>query len=127
MHQTIPLLTLPHDWQTAINQAIQQLNRAGLQVMRSFDLHTARVAHTDCTCPHHGTAQCDCQMVVLLVYDQENPPVSLVAHGRDQETHFALVETPQQSPQTELQRTIRNALKPDTFIRLNQAPWGNVT
>ena len=37
-------------------------------------------------------------MAVLLVYCQECPPVTLVAHGHDGKTHIALVDTPEQRP-----------------------------
>ena len=50
---------------TWLNQSLLQ---SGLRVLRTFDLHDARLGLHDCTCPNHGTEKCDCQMVVLLVY-----------------------------------------------------------
>jgi hypothetical protein len=48
------------------------LARRGYSLMRSFDLQTVRARHSEgCACPHHGTAECTCQYVVLLAY----PPV----------------------------------------------------
>jgi hypothetical protein len=35
-------------------------------------------------------------MVILLVYEEGQKPVSLVAHGRDSRTWFDLVESPDQ-------------------------------
>lgn len=116
MYQSTPLLTLSTDWQTAIAWAIAQLDRAGLQVRRSFDLLAARAAHLDCSCPYHGTELCDCQMVVLLVYDQRNPPATLVAHSRDGRTQLALVEVPQQRLDPMLQAAIRHALDYKDFM-----------
>jgi len=112
MYQTSTILTLQADSQTAIEQSMQRLNLAGLQVVRSFDLKAARAAHVGCTCPHHGTDQCDCQMVVLLVYAQDGPPATLVVHGHDGKTQFALVDTPEQRPAPELVDTIVQAILP---------------
>lgn len=127
MYQTTPLLTLSTDWQTALAWAIAQLDHAGLQVRRSFDLLAARTAHLDCSCPHHGTELCDCQMVVLLVYDQQNPPATLVVHSRDRQTQFALVETPQQRLNPKLQASIWYALDAKSFISQDHETHLNVT
>jgi hypothetical protein len=81
-----------------------------LQVLRTFELQLARLALTECPCPHHGTDQCDCQMVVLLVYGDRSQPVSLVAHSHDGKTWFSLVDTPQQRADPHLEATIRQAL-----------------
>ena len=112
MYQTSAILTLQSDSQTAIEGSIRRLEQFGLQVMRSFDLKVARAAHVGCTCPHHGTDQCDCQMVVLLVYGPDGSPVTLVVHGHDSQTHIALVDTPEQRPAPQLVNTIRQAILP---------------
>lgn len=86
------------------------LSRRGLRVARSFDLKTARAAHTNCSCPHHGTDACDCQMVVLLVYGNDSCPATLVAHGRDGRTYLSLTSIPGQRPSPQLAGTIMNSL-----------------
>ena len=111
MFQGSVILTLQSDSQVVIEQSIQRLNLAGFQVVRSFDLKVARSAHIDCTCPHHGTEQCDCQMVVLLVYGQESPPVTLVAHGHDGQVQIALVDAPEQQPDSQLVSGIIRAIR----------------
>ncbi len=57
----------------------------GYQLVRSFDLRNALHDHLDCPCPHHGTAQCTCQYVVLLAYEQSviAPPAVITAHECD--------------------------------------------
>jgi hypothetical protein len=112
MYQTSAILTLQSDSSTVIEESTRRLDSAGLQVMRSFDLKIARAAHVNCTCPYHGTDQCDCQMVVLLVYSQDGPPVTLVIHGRDGQTQIALVDTPEQRPTPQLVNAIRQAIFP---------------
>ena len=112
MYQTTEFITLQLESQAAIEASIRRLEQSGLKVVRSLDLKVARAAHVGCTCPHHGTEQCDCQMVVLLVYGQDGPPVTLVVHGHDGQTHIALVDTPEQRPAQQLVEMIRQAILP---------------
>ena len=112
MYQNSAILTYQSDSQAAIDQLLQRLHQARLQVTRSFDLKVARAAHVGCTCPHHGTDQCDCQMVVLLVYGGGGAPVTLVVHGHDNQTEVALVDTPDQRPSTHLAKAILQAILP---------------
>ena len=94
----------------AIAWVVSRVGGAGLQVVCTFDLRVARHDSMDCPCPHHGTHQCDCQMVVMLVYGDCDQPVSLVAHSYDGTTWFSLVDRPGQSADPRLERAIREAL-----------------
>ena len=69
--------------ETAAQAATEALTRRGFRVVRSFDLRSAMAAHADCECPHHGTAKCTCQFVVLLVYGESGAPTVVTAHSRD--------------------------------------------
>jgi len=109
---TRPLFTLLGSGDKAVTRAIEVLQKAGYQVLRSFDLNAARAAHAECSCPHHGTDLCDCQMVVLLVYGQDDPPATLTAHSRDGRTQFALADDPAQRPSPDLEAAIINILLP---------------
>ena len=60
-----------------------------MRVLQTFDLHDVRLDVEDCSCPHHGTQECDCDMVVLLVYGKEPQPMTLVLHGCDGQTQVA--------------------------------------
>jgi hypothetical protein len=106
----------------AIDWMIRQMSRTDLLVMRTFDLHAARNADANCPCPHHGTTDCDCQMVVLLVYaggrttSSEQRPVSIVAHGYNGQTWFSMVDTPQQRADQHLEAAIRQALLPQNCL-----------
>ncbi len=65
----------------------------GFEVIRSFDLQTARRAlrdPEDCSCPNHGTSKCDCQYVVLLVSSRVSEPVTIVVHGHGDQTLLSL-------------------------------------
>lgn len=71
----------------------RRLNSGGLQVMPSFDLQTARQSLKDpqaCSCPHHGTAECTCQYVILLLRGAVGGPITLAAHGHDGVTVLSL-------------------------------------
>lgn len=103
----------------AVAWVTQQVSSIGLKVLRTFDLQLARIAHTECPCPHHGTDQCDCQMVVLLVYGDQFQPISLVAHSYDGRTFFSLVNTPEQRADPRLEESIRQTLMPQNIAPLN--------
>jgi hypothetical protein len=125
MSDSDPFLILQQPCNEAIAWVIYQVSRAGLQVMRTFDLQVARHDPADCPCPHHGTDQCDCQMVVLLVYGDDNQPVSLVVHSYDNHTWFSLVDTPQQRADHRLERAILQALPVDDLPPVGQAGWSH--
>jgi hypothetical protein len=110
MSDNSPFLIILQSYDEALDWVTHRLSRVGLQVLRTFDLQAARHTHTECPCPHHGTEQCDCQMVVLLVYGDYHQPVSIVAHTFDRKTWFSLVDTPQQRADPRLETTIKQAL-----------------
>jgi len=118
MSDSSPFLILEQPCDDAINWVARQIDRAGLHVVRTFDLLVARQTQASCPCPHHGTEQCDCQMVVLLVYGTGGytpsigQPISIVAHGYDGQTWFSVVDTPQQRADPRLEAAIRQALVP---------------
>ena len=93
MSQNRPILYLHQPYDYALQDFVKRMNRAGLYAIRTFDMHDTRDRETACTCPHHGTAQCDCQMVIILVYGEDDRPASMVVHGHDGQTWFSLVES----------------------------------
>ncbi len=115
MIENVQLLSLKQACEEATAKAVELLSGSGLRIVRSFDLQSARSAHVECTCPHHGTAQCTCQFVVLLVYGHIGAPVTLVAHGQDGYTWFSMVDSPRQPADSQLRATITQALLPVNF------------
>jgi hypothetical protein len=109
------MLTFDCPSEEAVRWIAESLALVDLQVATSFDLRTARAAHTECSCPHHGTAACDCQMVVLLVYGKDAYPATLVVHGRDGRTFLSLADTPGQRPSPRLAATIFSTLSQEAF------------
>ena len=108
----MPLTRLDCTGDEVITQVKDALDDTGLWVMLSFDSQLTRKTTTTPTCPHHGTAACDCQIVILLVYDAGSRPATLLAHGQDGETWISLVVTPGQRPPARLENKIRQALSP---------------
>ena len=85
-----PFLTVNLTCDITLPWVSNQLLKAGLRSVQTFDLHTARAALHDCDCPHHGTDQCDCQMVVLMVYGKTEEPATLMLHGNDGTTWLSI-------------------------------------
>ena len=116
MNKPAPFLILKKDCREAIDWFSRQLDPAGLRVVKTFDFQTARAIHTDCPCPQHGTDRCDCQMVVLLVYEAGYPPASISVHGRDGITWFLLVSSSQKTTGAQYEARIQDMLAPSTEI-----------
>jgi hypothetical protein len=118
MSSTLPLIIMDQACGDAISWVIQELTGNGLQTLRTFDIKTAQHVNSGCPCPHHGTDPCDCQMIVLLVYQGSRPPVSLVAHGYNERTWLYLVDAPGQRADPHLEAAIRQALIRSPLLKL---------
>lgn len=111
MNMLSPFLTLNCSCDDALQWSSQNLTRNGLRVMQTFDLHTARHALEDCPCPNHGTSECDCQMLVLLVYGKASEPATLILHGNDGKTWFSIVNNSSQGAEASVRSAIEKALQ----------------
>lgn len=116
-----PFLSINHPCDEALQWARKQLVQADLRPIQTFDLHTARLAMHDCSCPNHGTEECDCQMVVLLVYGKVAEPATLILHGNDGQTWVSIANDPQQRTDTKLINSIRQALDIKEPVSISQA------
>ena len=106
----VPLIKLQFTGNEAVSWITDVLQSSSLRVMTSFDSQLTRTTPTPPTCPHHGTAACDCQIVILLVYDQDGQPATLLADGQDGETWISLVVAPGQRPHPRLENKIKEAV-----------------
>lgn len=106
-----PFLSINHSCDEALQWTKQQLLQADLRSIQTFDLHTARLAMHDCPCPNHGTDECDCQMVVLLVYGKAAEPATLILHGNDGQTWVSIANDPRQRADAKLINSIRQTLE----------------
>lgn len=105
-----PFLSIYCPCAEALPGVSKQLKEAGLRTVQTFDLHSAMTNTHDCSCPNHGTEECDCQLVVLLVYGAATEPVTLILHGNSRQTWVSFADTVIQNPNFQLQITIQNAL-----------------
>ena len=110
MSALVPFLALDQNCDRVQAWVSGRLSGAGLRVVRTFDLQVARLAHPDCPCPHHGTDNCNCQMVILLVYRKRNVPATLVIHGQDGRTWLSLTNQAGQRVDPRLEAIIRRTL-----------------
>jgi len=106
-----PFLAVNHPCDETLQWAKQQLSLADLRTVQTFDLHAARVGSHDCPCPNHGTNECDCQMIVLLVYGKATEPETLILHGNDGQTWVSMPDTPNQQKNTIIATTIKSTLE----------------
>lgn len=112
MNALTPSFSFDHHNNQAFPWLKKQLSRAGLRLMQTFDLRlTAALKLGYCPCPHHGTHQCDCQMIVLLVYGKSSEPVTLILHGNNGQSWLSLVKNPQQGVDPGIQLAIEQALQ----------------
>ncbi len=89
-------ITVEMPCEKVIDRVAHEMKAAGFRVTRSFDLQSARQAliHPEaCACPFHGTAQCACQYVILLIQSEKPQPYSLIIHGHEQQTHVTLADS----------------------------------
>ncbi len=112
MSTLMPFLVLDQTCDQVLVWVSQQLTSASFRVVQTFDLQVARLAHPDCPCPHHGTNDCNCQMVVLLVYRKQDDPATLVIHGQDGRTWVSLAGPVGKRANQHLETAIRRAIIP---------------
>jgi hypothetical protein len=116
-----PFLSINHSCDEALQWTRQQLVQANLRSIQTFDLHAARQGIHECTCPNHGSEECDCQMVVLLVYGKAAEPATLILHGNDGQTWVSIVNDPQQRADAKMTALIQQALDVKTPISISTA------
>lgn len=112
MSSLMPFLVLDKTCDQVLTWVEQQLASADFRTVPTFDLQVARLAHPDCTCPYHGTGECNCQMVVLLVYRKQEEPATLVVHGQEDRSWISLAVPVDRRTNQHLELAIRRALTP---------------
>src|SRR6266540_2239663 len=110
MSALLPFLALDQTCEQVQAWVYGKLTSAGFRVVQTFDLHIARLAHPDCPCPHHGTDECNCQLVVLLVYGKQEDPATLVLHGQDGKTWISLATPIETRSRQNLESSVRHML-----------------
>jgi len=108
-------VTIKRNCKEVLQLLTERLSAQGLQIVRSFDLKTARIAHPECSCPRHGNKDCDCQMVVLLIYGDGESPISLVFHNDNEETNFTMVDRNRSSQNSSLEDILLETIVLETL------------
>jgi hypothetical protein len=108
-------LFFAHPSQETANIVTKMLSLAGLRAVRSFDLRSAAALAPDCTCPHHGTNQCDCQYLVFLIYGGQRSVATLAVHGHNGHSWVELTDRPAEHRDAGLEQAILRALAPTGF------------
>ena len=116
MHSMSPFLSINSPCEKALQWTKQQLFQAGLRALQTFDLQAARLGLHDCTCPNHGMAACDCQLVVLLVYGEMAEPATLILHGNDGKTWLSIADDPRQRTNAQLTTEIQRSLEVNVLV-----------
>lgn len=87
-----PLIVLDLDCLTISNRVVQEVEAAGLETRRTFDLDIVRSGNPQFQCPIHGSNDCTCQLVILLVMMRYGRSVTVILEGRDHQTWVYLDE-----------------------------------
>lgn len=118
MNSQMPFRTYFSDGETILRLVTENLEGAGLRVVKSFDLRSACGSLSGNVCPHHGTAPCDCQLVVLLLFGLSARPLSLILHSHQGQTEMQWDEVPDIQPDMEQRAFILQALNGKTGVPL---------
>ena len=110
MSALLPFLVLDQSREQVEAWVKDKLTSADFRVVPTFDLQVARNAHPDCPCPHHGTDECSCQLVVLLVYGKQTDPATLIIHGHDDKTWISLATPIETRSRQNLESSVRHIL-----------------
>ena len=111
MNTIPPVLSIDSSCAKALQLTKKQLLQAGLRLVQTFDLYTARLDVYACSCPNHGTEECDCQMIVLLVYGGVAEPATLILHGNDGNTWISVTDHPLHRVDETLMTSLLQALE----------------
>jgi hypothetical protein len=106
----------------AVRQLTEALKCRGLYVVLGFDLHLAMESSGPCECPHHGTTDCGCQFVVLLVYGSSIDPITITVHSNGPSTRIEVIETTPPVGGTDLRGRVQASLS-DIFGARVEAAW----
>lgn len=112
MSAILPLLVLDQTCEQVLAWINGKLSDANFRLVKTFDLHVARQAHPNCPCPQHGTDDCNCQMIVVLVYGNQGDPATLIIHGQEGRAWLSLAIPVDGHSNQHLEVAIRRILMP---------------
>lgn len=81
-----PVFVIDQDCLVISNRVVEEVEAAGMETKRTFDLDIVRAGSSVFDCPIHGEGDCTCQLVILLVVQQCGRSLTVVLEGRDNQT-----------------------------------------
>lgn len=84
---------LKADWQTARPKITESLGAAGYRIFQSFGLKFSEFEF-DHRCSHHASEDCDCEIIVLLLYSNNYPIITILGHCTNGILEFGLGDCP---------------------------------
>ena len=87
-------VTVHAPWQSVLQRLVRTLREKGFETRRTFDLQLARKllrSSEEEPCPHHGTAPCSCQYLVLQIGGHGRRLSAVVIHGYDRATSITFL------------------------------------
>ena len=110
MSALVPFLVLDQTCDQILAWVDEKLTSADFRIVQTFNLQVARLAHPECPCPHHGTDECNCQMVVLLIYGKQGDPATLIIHGQEHRSWVSVVSPVGKRSSHHFEITVRHTL-----------------
>lgn len=117
-----PFLSVDSSWEKALHSIQASLSQAGFSTVQTFNLQAAQLSSQESGCLTHESEECDCQLVILLVYGEPAEPATLVLHGNHAKTWLSIPESALLVPNTGLIGAIQKALVPAESLRSKQSP-----
>lgn len=121
-----PVFVLDQECQVIMNRVMQEVEKAGMQIMRSFDLDVLRSSSKGFCCPIHGTNPCTCHLVILLILRHHFGSLTLILEGIDQQTSVYLdlgqgLTEDEEQVDPSLTNALTRAFFPQKFLNLQDA------
>ena len=101
----------------AVEWMVALLNREGISVVRTFELKSATQAKYTRPDEVDKDQINDFEVVVLMVYAENQEPITLIAQGYQGQTWFSLVDTPQQKVDPKVEASLRSLLMPPALTQ----------
>ncbi|MGA2765609.1 MAG: hypothetical protein ABSG17_19850 [Spirochaetia bacterium] len=106
--------TVHAPWQAALGRLVGMLREKGFHARRTFDLQLARQLLRSGEaelCPHHGTAPCNCQYIVLQITGPGRVPSMVVIHGHDRTTTISFLSSAGEEAKHDILSAVNEALE----------------
>lgn len=84
---------LKSDWQTARPRITKSMSDAGIRIFQSFGLKFSEYEF-DHKCSRLSPEEYDCEIIVLLLYTNDHPIVSILGHCANGIVEFGLGDCP---------------------------------